>query len=399
MRARPGQIDRIYVDHAATTPLDPAVFEAMRPYLRGTHANPSSLHASGRQARAAVDRAREQIAQVLAAQPAELVFTSGGTEACNLAVFGVARAARSGHVIVSAVEHHAVLLAARRLRAEGFEVTELPVDADGLVHPDQLARSLTSATVLVSIGLANNEIGTVQDIPRLATLAHDAGAVFHTDAVQAAGQLDINVDTLGVDLLSMAAHKFYGPKGIGALYLREGVRLEPLAVGGTQELDRRAGTENLAGMVGMAAALVRANDARAQRARHYRECRDALIDGVLHGVPDARLTGHPTRRLPSIASFAFKAIEGESLVINLDLEGIDVSTGAACTSGSVEPSHVSEALGLPDGYLRGSLRCSVGVQNTAPEMRRVVEAICRHADRLRALARARPGRPEARQVH
>ncbi len=399
MRERQGQIDRIYLDHAATTPLDPAVFEAMRPYLRGTQANPSSLHASGRRARAAVDRAREQIAQVLAAQPAELVFTSGGTEACNLAVYGAARAAGSGHVIVSAVEHHAVLLAARRLRVEGFNVTELPVDADGLVDPDQLASALTAPTILVSIGMANNEIGTVQDIPRLVSLAHDAGAVFHTDAVQAAGQLDINVDTLGVDLLSMAAHKFYGPKGIGALYLREGVRLEPLAVGGTQEFDRRAGTENLAGMVGMAAALVRAHDARPERVRHYRECRDALIDGVLQSVPDARLTGHRVRRLPSIASFAFKAIEGESLVINLDLDGIDVSTGAACTSGSVEPSHVTEALGLPNAYVRGSLRCSVGVQNTAAEMRHVAEAISRHADRLQALDQAHAGRPEARQAH
>ncbi|MBM4436898.1 MAG: cysteine desulfurase [Actinobacteria bacterium] len=384
---------RIYLDHAATTPLDPAVFEAMRPYLWEQFGNPSSLHGVGRRARRALDEARALIAGALAAKPDELVFCATGTESLNLAILGCARAARSRgrHLVVSAIEHHAVLHAARALRNEGFAVTEVGVDHHGLVHPDALRAALQPDTVLVSVGLANNEIGVVQDVAELARLAHEAGAAFHTDAVQAAGQLDINVDRLGVDLLSLAAHKFYGPVGAALLYARKGVELARLSFGGPQEHDRRAGTENVPGIVGMAAALVRAEHAREARTAHCTALRDALIQGVLSGVPGAMLTGHPTRRLPSIASFAFRDIEGESLLINLDLEGIEVSTGAACAVGSVEPSHVIQALGLPARYVAGALRCSVGLANTAVEMARVAPAIARHVAKLMDLASARHG--------
>ncbi len=381
---------RVYLDHAATTPLDPAVFEAMRPYLWSQFGNPSSIHTSGRRARAAVDDARERLAGLLGAQPAEIVFTGSGTEADNLAILGVAEARRhlGRHLIVAATEHHAVLFAARVLRDRGFDLTELPVDTDGVVSPDALRDAVRDDTVLISVALANNEIGTIQDVGPLAAIAREAGAVFHTDAVAAAGQLDISVDRLQSDLVALAAHKFYGPQGIGALYVRNGIELAPQTFGGAQELDRRAGTENVAGIVGMSVALSRAEDARPRRTRQYAQLRDALISGVRQRVPDARLTGHPTRRLPSLASFAFPDIDAESLTINLDLEGIDVSTGSACTSGSVEPSHVIEALGLPERYVRGSLRCSLGLANTDAEIQRTVAAIARHAGRLAELAAA-----------
>ena len=385
---------RIYLDHAATTPLDPAVFEAMRPHLWSQFGNPSSIHGSGRRARAAMDEARGRLAAVLGAQPAEIVFTGSGTEADNLAILGAAEARRDRgrHLIVAATEHHAVLFAARALRDRDFDLTELAVDTDGVLSPDSLRDAMRGDTVLVSVALANNEIGTIQDIAPLAAIARDAGAVFHTDAVAAAGQLDISVDRLQADLIALAAHKFYGPQGIGALYVRTGIDLAPRTFGGPQELDRRAGTENVAGIVGMSVALSRAEDARPRRTRHYARLRDALVGGVRQRVPDARLTGHPMRRLPSHASFAFPGVDAESLTINLDLEGIDVSTGSACTSGSVEPSHVIEALGLPERYVRGSLRCSVGLANTDAEIERAVEAIARHAGRLAALAGASSAR-------
>ncbi len=386
---------RIYLDHAATTPLDPAVLEAMRASFWMDFGNPSSIHGSGRRARGAVDAGREAIAGVLGAAPHEVIFTGSGTEANNLAVLGVARAAaaRGRHVVVSAIEHHAVLLAARSLRSEGFEVTELPVDQYGLVDPAEFGAALRPDTVLASIGLANNEIGTVQDIPALAEIARQSGVAFHTDAVQAAGQLDISIAKLGVDLLSLAAHKFYGPKGVGVLYVREGVPIAPIALGGAQELDRRSGTENVPGIVGLAAALARAQDARAERRRHYAALSRTLIDGVRARVADVLLTGHPTRRLPSFASFAFGDVDGESLVINLDLAGIDASTGAACTTGSLEPSHVIEALVLGDRYVRGSLRCTVGISNTHEQIEAFLTVIPDAVARLRDLAVSRDPAP------
>ncbi len=378
----------IYLDHAATTPLDPAVFEAMRPYLWSRAGNPSSVHAAGRRAREAVDTAREQVASVLGCKPGEMVFTSGGTESDNLAVIGVAKAEaeRGRHIVTTAIEHHAVLFAARSLQARGFEVTELPVDQDGRVDPADLAAALRADTILASIGLANNEVGTIQDLASLARVAHEAGVCVHTDAVQAAGQLDISVDQLGVDLLSLSAHKLYGPKGVGALFVREGVSVERRAFGGSQERDRRAGTENVPGIVGLGEAVKRAESDRERRSAHLRSLSAALIERVTAQCPRARVIGDPKRRLAAFAPFAFADIDAESLLIRLDLEGIAVSTGAACTSGSLEPSHVIQALGLPDRFLRGSLRCTVGRSTTSEEIARAANAIARHVRALRAVA-------------
>ena len=378
----------IYLDHAATTPLDPAVFEVMRPYFWAEAGNPSSVHAPGRRARDALDTARQQVAGALGCKPGEMVFTSGGTEADNLAVIGTALAEAAGgrHIVTTAIEHHAVLFAARSLRMQGFEVTELAVDQAGRVDPAELEAVIRPDTVLVSIGLANNEIGTIQDIPTLAGIAHAAGARLHTDAVQAAGQLDINVDQLDVDLLSLSAHKLYGPKGVGALYMREGVNVERRAFGGAQERDRRAGTENVPGIVGLGEAVVRAEAKRERRTAHMRGLSTALIDRVTAGCPEVCVTGAPERRLPAFAPFAFPGIDAESLLIRLDLEGIAVSTGAACTSGSLEPSHVIEALGLPAAYRRGSLRCTVGRDTTLDDVSEAGDAIVRQARALRTVA-------------
>ncbi len=377
--------DRIYLDHAATTPLDPDVQQAMAEVQVGPFGNPSSVHATGRHARAELDRARRQVADALGAQPHEIVFTSGGTEANNLAIAGIARSADRGHTAVSAIEHHAVLRAAWALRDRGFEISEILVDVHGLVTPDALAAQLRPDTALVSIALANNEIGTVQDISTLARIAHDAGALVHTDAVQAVGQLDINVDRLGVDLLSLSGHKIYGPKGIGALYVRDGVELEPLAWGGAQEMGRRAGTENVAAAVGLAHALTAACVLRRTMNSRLAELSGALVDAVLAHVPHARLTGHPTSRVPTIASFAFANVDAEPLLINLDLDGVDASSGAACEAGSVEPSHVIEALGLPPPYRRGPLRLSLGRATTRGEVLRATKIVSRHANRLHAV--------------
>ena len=388
--------DRIYLDHAATTPLDPAVRRAMVEVLDGPFGNPSSVHASGRLARAELDRARRQVAEALGARPHEIVFTSGGTEANNLAIAGVARRSDREHTAVSAIEHHAVLRAAWALRDRGLPVCEIPVDAHGRVTPDTLSAYLRPDTALVSIALANNEIGTVQDIPALAETARKVGALFHTDAVQAAGQLDINVDRLGVDLLSLSGHKIYGPKGIGALYVRDGVELEPLAWGGAQELGRRAGTENIPAAVGLAHAVAAACATWCTQSARLAGLSGVLIDAVLTNVPHARVTGHPTSRLPSIVSFAFADVDAEPLLINLDLDGIDASSGAACEAGSVEPSHVIEALGLPSAYRRGPLRLSLGRDTTRAQVLRAAEAIARHANRLRAPPQPAPAHLEAR---
>lgn len=360
----------------------------MRPYLWSQAGNPSSVHAAGRRARQAVDTAREQVASVLGCKPGELIFTSGGTESDNLAVIGAAKAgARHGrHIVTTAIEHHAVLFAARALKAHGFEVTELVVDQGGRVDPDDLAAAMRADTILVSIGLANNEVGTIQDLASLARIAHEAGVRVHTDAVQAAGQLDINVDRLGVDLLSLSAHKLYGPKGVGALFVREGVSFERRSFGGAQERDRRAGTENVPGIVGLGEAVKRAEADRESRSAHMRRLSAALIERVTAQCPQARLTGDPERRLSAFASFAFADIDAESLLIRLDLDGIAVSTGAACTSGSLEPSHVVQALGLPERFRRGSLRCTVGRSTTSAEIARAGDAIVRHVRALRAVA-------------
>ena len=386
--------DLIYLDHSATTPLGPEVLAAMMPYLTEHTGNPSSVHAVGRRARQASADARERMANALGCQIEDLVMTAGGTEADNLAIAGVARAnaARGRHIITSVIEHHAVLHACEALTTEGFEVTYLPVDGEGLVSPEDLAVAIRDDTILVTIMLANNEIGTVQPIAELAAIARGRGVIFHTDAVQSVGQLDISVDVLGVDLLSLSAHKFYGPRGVGLLYVRRGVELAPIILGGGQELDRRSGTENVAGTVGMAIALATGQSERATRAGEYTALREQLIEGISERASDVIVTGHRHRRLPSHASFCFRGINADSLVISLDLDGVETSSGSACTSGAVEVSHVIEALKLPEEYLAGSLRLTVGGANTPEQMPRAIDIICGHVERLRMLSRENQAR-------
>lgn len=374
----------IYFDHAATTPLDPRVLGAMRPYLAEAYGNPSSMYQLARIARQGVDRARDDVAEILGARPAEIIFTGSGSEGDNFAIKGVALAHRSGgHLITSQIEHHAVLNSLAFLERLGYAVTYLPVDQSGLVDPDAVARALRPETILVSIMHANNEIGTIQPIQEISRITRARRIPFHVDAVQSAGYLDINVDRLGVDLLTISAHKFYGPKGVGALYLRRGTVCWPLIHGGGQERGRRAGTENAAGVVGLATALRIATEEQAERNRAIRILRDRLIQGVLEKVPAGRLTGHPARRLPNSASFAIEGVSGESLLLALDQQEIMVSTGSACTSGSMEPSHVLRALGLPENLIQGGLRLSVGHENTVEEVDRFLQVLPACVERLR----------------
>jgi cysteine desulfurase len=372
--------ERIYLDHAATTPLHPAVLDAMLPHLTEHYGNPSSIHARGRRARQALDEARESIARRLGATPREIVFTSGGSEADNLAIKGIAWAmsARGRHLITSSVEHHAVLHACQVLERSGFEVTYLPVDRYGRVNPADVADAITDRTTLVSVMYANNEVGTVQPIAEIAALCRGAGVRFHTDAVQAAGHLPLDVDELGVDLLTLSAHKIYGPKGVGALYLRRGIALLPQVQGGSQERQRRAGTGNVAGAAGLAAALELV--ARAESA--VGQLRDALVDGMT-AIEGVTLTGHPSERLPGSASFLVERVDGGDLVAALDLEGIEVSTGSACTSGSTEPSHVLLAMGIEPHDAAGSLRMTLGAGTTQAQIERTVEVARAVIRRLR----------------
>ncbi|MGE5552007.1 MAG: cysteine desulfurase NifS [Bacteroidota bacterium] len=380
---------RVYLDHAATTPVDPRVFEAMRPYYTEKFGNPSSIHWYGREARAAIDQARLDVARLLgASDPAEIIFTSGGSEADNMAIKGAAHALRGKgkHLITSGVEHHAVYDAMGYLKKEGYDVTYLPVDADGLVSPDELQAALREDTVLVSVMLANNEVGTIEPVRELAAIAKKRGVLFHTDAVQAVGAIPVDVRELGVDLLSLSAHKFYGPKGIGVLYARRGVKLTQLIHGGGQERNRRAGTENVAGIVGLAAALRYAVEELPGHAAHLTGLRDRLIDGVLGRIEHVRLNGHRTKRLPGNANFSFEFIEGESLLLNLDLAGVAASSGSACTSGSLEPSHVLLGMGLCHEIAHGSLRLTLGRENTAEDVDYVLSILPGIVDRLRAMS-------------
>ena len=352
-----------YLDHAATTPLDERVLETMLPYLREAWGNPSSLYGHGRVARRAVDEARDMVASVLGCRASEIVFTSGGTESDNLAIKGVALARRNDgdHIVTSKVEHHAVLHTCEWLEKHlDFRVTYVDVDRDGLVDVEQVEQAVGPGTILVTMMLANNEVGTIQPIADLAAIAQRHGAAFHTDAVQAGGLLPIQVDQLGVDLLSLSGHKLYGPKGVGVLYRRRGTPLVAEAQGGGQERGQRAGTENVAGVVGMAAALRLAHQELAGRVEHARRLRDRLVEGVLAAVPGAQLTGHPTRRLPNNASFVFENTDGESILLNLDQHAICASSGSACTSGTLEVSHVLLALGLAPELARGSVRLTTG---------------------------------------
>jgi len=380
----------IYLDHAATTPTDPAVIEAMLPYWREVWGNPSSLYAAGRQARAALDRARATLAETLHCHPREITITSGGSESDNLALRGIVAEARRAmphpHLITTAVEHHAVLHTAAALERGGVDVTYLPVDAEGTIAPGDLDAAIRPETCLVSIMYANNEVGAINPIAELSAIARARHIPFHTDAVQAAGALPLDVSALGVDLLSLSAHKFNGPKGVGLLYTRRGARWTPQITGGGQEMNRRAGTENVAYAVGMAVALARAEMERARTVRHCAALRDRLIARAMSEIPDVRLNGPQTRRLANNANLGFAGVEAESLLILLDAEGVAASAGSACASGSIEPSHVLTAMGVPEPYALGTLRFSVGAENTADEIETVADLLPRLVARLRSLA-------------
>ncbi len=383
-------MERIYLDYAATTPLDPRVLEAMRPYLTEHFGNPNSLHTFGRVARKAVDEAREQIAALLHCHPSELVFTSGGTESINLALRGVAAAYRDkgNHIVTTAIEHHAVLHTCKALEEQGFVVTYLPVDEHGLVTPEQVAEAVTERTILVSVMHANNEIGTVEPIAEIAQAVKEKRpeVLVHTDAVQTVGHIPVDISELGVDLLSFAAHKFYGPKGVGGLFVRRGTKLVPQLTGGGQERNRRSGTENVAGIVGMAKALALAVEEMPTELPRLQALRDELIAGVLARIPESRLNGHPTQRLPHNAHFCFRGVESETLLLQLDWHGIAASSGSACSSGSLEPSHVLLALGLPYDWVLGSLRLTLGRFTTREHIQRVLEVLPNLVAKLRSIA-------------
>ncbi len=384
---------RIYVDHAATTPFHPEVTEAMLPYLGVRFGNPSSIYSEGREARKAVEEARARVAKALGADPGEITFTSGGTEADNLAVLGVARAnrERGNHIVTTAVEHHAVLEPCHYLEREGFEVSVLPVDGAGLVDPGEVRRAIRPSTLLVSVMHANNEIGTVQPIEEISAMCREAGVYLHSDAVQTVGALEVDVNRLGVDLLSVSAHKLYGPKGTGCLYARRGTKLEGIILGGGQERRLRSGTENVAGIVGFGVAMKLAAEEWEQRSDHVRPLRDRLIAGILEGVPHTRLNGDRERRLPNNVNVLFDFIEGEAICLRLDFQGIAASTGSACSSESGEASHVLLALGIPQQKAHGSLRLTLGRENTDEDVDYLLEKLPPVIEELRRMSPLYPG--------
>ena len=383
-------MSRIYLDHAATTPVRPEVLEAMVPHFSQNGYNPSSIHAEGRSARAALDLARERVASVFGCKPREVVFTGGGTEADNLAIFGVARASRERgrHVLTTAIEHHAVVRTCEALQDDGYEITFLPVDAWGRVDPERFDGALRSDTVLAAIMYANNEIGTVQPVAELANRARARGVPFLCDAVQAPGQLPLRVRELGVDLLSVSAHKIYGPKGVGALYVREGTPLAALLQGGGQESGLRSGTENVAGIAGLARALELAEAERAGFAQRVGGLRDRLEASLLERVPRTVVNGAGAMRLPNNLSLSFAGAEAEPLLIRLDLEGVAASAGSACAAGSLEPSHVIRALGVQPDLARGTIRLSLGRGTTAEEVDRTAGLLAELVAEQRAGAAA-----------
>lgn len=384
-------MQRIYMDHAATTPTDPRVVQAMLPFYTETFGNPSSIHGFGRAARKALEDARAVIGQELGLDdPAGIIFTSGGTEADNLAITGVVHAMREKgkHIITSSVEHHAVIDTCKHMEKQGFDVTYLPVDGDGLVRTEDVQDALRDDTILISVMHANNEVGTIQPIKAISDIIKTRGSniLFHTDAVQTVGSLPVRMDELGVDLLSLSAHKFYGPKGVGALAVRKGIRLASLMHGGAQERNRRAGTENLPGVVGMAKALELANAELPETRERITRLRQQLIQGIQSGFDHVRLNGHPTLRLPGNVNFSFEYIEGESLLLNLDLQGIAASSGSACTSGSLDPSHVLLAMGICHATAHGSLRLTLGKGNTGVEVATVLATLPGIVAKLRAMS-------------
>jgi cysteine desulfurase len=381
---------RIYFDYNATTPIAPEAADAIASATRDLFGNASSVHFFGQQAKAALDDARSALASLVGADPSEIVFTSGGTESDNFAIRGAADALEPGkrrHLVASAIEHEAVLNTLKALARRGWRTTLLPVDSSGIVSPDRLREVMTDDTALVSVMHANNEIGTIQPVAELAVVAHEHGALMHTDAVQSVGKIPVDVRALGVDLLSLSAHKFNGPKGAGALWIRRGVRLLPYQTGGKHERSRRAGTENVPALVGLGVAATLAAAKMSHEAGRVGALRDRLEEGVLRSVPDTVVNGEPGRRVPNTTNISFDRVEAESLLIALDLEGIAVSTGSACSSGTLEPSHVLKAMGLPVHRTQNSLRFSLGLFSTEAEVDRVVEVLPRLVEKLRGLTR------------
>ena len=381
-------MNRIYLDYAATTPVRPEVVRAMLPYFSEVSGNPSSIHAGGQEAKGAMEEARAKVASIIGAQDGEIVFTSGGTEADNYALKGVAYAneSKGNHIITSSIEHHAVLETARFLESRGFKVTYLPVDRYGMVDPDEVKESITEKTILISVMHANNEIGTIQPIAEIGEIARKAGVYFHTDAVQTVGHLPVDVDELEVDLLSISAHKLYGPKGIGALYIRKGTRLVSFIHGGEQERRRRASTENVPGIVGLGIAAELASQEMGEESERLIYLRNKLIKELLGRIEHTRLNGHPQERLPNNANVTIDFAEGESMCLNLDLEGICVSTGSACSSSSLEPSHILLAMGLPHEQVHSSLRFTLGKWTTEEDITRVLEILPEIVAKLRAIS-------------
>ena len=379
---------RVYMDNAATTRVIEPVFEAMKPYLCDIYGNPSSVHGFGREALTALDRARGQVAAALGAQSSEIYFTGCGTESDNWAIRGAAHARRNkgNHIITTQIEHHAVLHTCQQLEKEGFEVTYLPVDEFGLVRPEELEKALRPETTVVSIMYANNEIGTIEPIAELCRIAKAHGALFHTDAVQAVGHVPIDVKALDVDMLSLSGHKLHAPKGVGALYIRKGLHIQRFMEGGAQERNQRAGTENVASIVAMGAAIELAVKHLGENVTKIAAMRDHLAKRILTEIPYTRLNGHPEQRLPGNVNVCFRFIEGEALLLSLDLMGIAGSSGSACTSGSLDPSHVLLAIGLPHEIAHGSLRLSLSEENTMEEVDCVVEALKKIVERLRAMS-------------
>lgn len=379
---------QLYLDHNATTPVRPEVLDVILPFFRERFGNASSIHTFGQEARAPVEEARAQVAALVGARPGEVFFTSGGTESDNLAVKGVAYANRDRgrHIITSQIEHHAVLNSCKFLEREGFTVTYLPVDSDGLVDPVDVARAITDQTILISIMHANNEIGTIQPVAEIGRIARERGVYFHTDAVQSAGKLPIDVEALQIDLLSISGHKLYGPKGVGAIYIRKGTPIIPTTHGGHHEGDVRAGTENTSGIIGLGKAAELALVERDAEARHLAGLRDRLMQRLLDEIDDIKINGHPIQRLPGTLNVSFAAAEGESLILSLDLKGIAVSSGSACTSGSLEPSHVLLALGLDPQLAQSSVRFSFGRDNTLDDVEYVMEHLPGIVARLRGMS-------------
>lgn len=377
---------RVYLDHAATTPVDPAVVDAMLPYFTRFYGNASSLHAYGREAHNAMDEARKNAAELINAESDEIIFTAGGTESDNIAIKGIAYKKKKGYIITSSIEHPAVLETCRALEREGFEVTYLPVDRFGMVNPSDVESAIKDETILISIMHANNEIGTIQPIKEIAKIASENGIIFHTDAVQSAGKVPIDVRRMNIDLLSLSSHKIYGPKGVGALYIRKGVRIEPIIHGGGHERGLRSSTENIPGIVGFGKACELAKKRMDKDVPHLIKLRDTLIPNTVNTIEESYLNGHPKERLPNNAHFRFTAIEGESLIMSLDDEGIAASTGSACSSKKLEPSHVLMAIGLNEVEAHGSLRLTLGRENTDEEVEYVLEVLPEVVERLREIS-------------